>query len=112
MPKAVSATEAKNRLGSLLAYVAEQGDDVVVESQGKPKAVLISFAAYRQVQALREQKRRAEALERLRRLQERVSSRNQDLSEEEALALAEQISREAIDRLAARGEITFERDRS
>lgn len=113
MPKAVSATEAKNRLGSLLAYVAEQGDDVVVESQGKPKAVLISFAAYQEVLALREQKRRADALERLRRLEERIADRNRDsdLTEEEAVALADRISHEIIDDMAERGELTFERDR-
>ena len=112
MPKAVSATEAKNRLGSLLAYVAEQGDDVVVESQGKPKAVLISFAAYQEVLALREQKRRADALDELRRLQKEVSARNQDLTEEEAEAIAEELSQAAIARLVARGELAFERDRS
>ncbi len=56
MPKAVSATEAKNRLGALLGYVTEQQDEVIVESQGKPKAVLLSYAAYQDIELLREEK--------------------------------------------------------
>ena len=58
MTKAVSANEAKNRLGYLLGYVSDQGDEVIVESRGKPKAVIMSIAAYEEVQALREQERR------------------------------------------------------
>ena len=111
MPKAVSAAEAKNRLGSLLGYVADEGDEVIVESHGKPKAVIMSYAAYEQVRELRERQRRADALARLRALQERVSERNQDLSFAEAEAIAEDVSQEALRRLAGRGDVVFERDR-
>lgn len=110
MPKTVSAHEAKNRLGSLFGYVNDQDDEVIVENHGKPKAVIMSYAAYEEVQALREQKRRADALERLRRLHERVAARNQDLTEDDAIAIADRVSHELIDDLAARGEITFDRD--
>lgn len=111
MPKAVSANEAKNRLGSLLGYVSEQGDEVIVESHGKPKAVIMSIAAYEEVQALREQKRRAEALSQLRALRADVRTRNQDLTEEHATALADRFSHDLIDDLATEGKVTFERDR-
>ena len=111
MPKAVSSVEAKNRLGSLLGYVADEGDEVIVESHGKPKAVIMSYAAYEQVRELREQRRRADALERLRALQHRVSERNSDLSFDEAEAIAEDLSQEALRRMADRGDIAFERDR-
>lgn len=110
MPMTVSAHEAKNRLGSLFGYVSDQDDEVIVENHGKPKAVIMSYAAYEEVQALREQKRRADALERLRQLHERVAARNQDLTEEDAIAIADRVSHELIDDLAARGEITFDRD--
>ncbi len=112
MPKAVSATEAKNRLGSLLGYVTEQQDEVIVESQGKPKAVLLSYAAYLDIELLREEKRRADALARLHELGERIASanRNSDLSEEEAIELADRVSHEMIDDMAARGVLSFERD--
>jgi polyhydroxyalkanoate synthesis regulator phasin len=58
-----------------------------------------------------DQQRRAEALERLRRLEERIAARNHDLTEEQAQAIADEIVREIIDDLVARGEISFERDR-
>ena len=112
MPKAVAANEAKNRLGALLRYVSEQGDEVIVESHGKPRAVIMSIAAYEETKALREQKRRTEALQRLRDLQGRVGARNQDLTEDDAIEIADRVSHELIDRLAESGTITFERDRS
>ena len=58
-----------------------------------------------------DQERRTQALERLRRLEERIAARNQDLTEEQAEAIAEEIVSEIIDDLVARGEISFERDR-
>ena len=111
MPKAVSANEAKNRLGSYLAYVSDEDDEVIVESHGKPKAVIMSISAYEDAQVLREKQRRADLLERLRALREEVQSRNQDLTEEQADELAVRFSREMIDDLAAEGKISFERDR-
>lgn len=56
--------------------------------------------------------RRAEALERIQRLQARVSARNRDLTPEQAEAVAEELSQAAIKSLTARGEISFERDQS
>lgn len=111
MLRTVSALEAKNRLGALLGYVADEGDEVIVESRGKPKAVLMSYAAFEEVQELREAKRRADALARLRALQERVSARNGELALEQAEAIAEELSQEALRRMAARGDTAFERDR-
>lgn len=112
MPKTVSANEAKNRLGSLLGYVNEERDEVIVERRGKPRAVIMSMVAYAEIQALRDQQRRALALQRLRDLHARLADRNAGLSEEEAIATADRVSHELVDRLAERGEITFERDRS
>ena len=110
MPKTVSANEAKNRLGSLFAYVNEQGDEVIVESHGRPRAVIMSIAAYEETQAMREQKRRADALAELRALREEVLARNLDLTDEQADEFAVRASREMIDDMAARGVIVFERD--
>ncbi len=111
MPRAISSNEAKQRWGSLLSYVSEQGDEVIVESHGKPKAVVISIAAYQEFLTLRDQKHRADALERLRRLHDRLATRNQDTTEEEAIDFGDRLSHELVDDMAARGEITFERDR-
>lgn len=56
--------------------------------------------------------RRIEALDRIQRLQSRVSARNRDLTAEQAEAIAEELSQASIERLKERGKITFERDQS
>ena len=59
-----------------------------------------------------DQQRRAEALERLRRLREQVAARNPDLTLEQAEAIAEEITQAAIASMVERGDISFERDRT
>jgi len=110
MPKTMSSNDAKQRWGTVLSYVTDQADEVIVESHGKPKAVVLSVAAYEEFQTLRAQRRRADALDRLRRLNERLVVQNAGVSEEEAIEFGVQLQRELIDDMAARGEITFERD--
>ncbi len=39
MPRTVSATEAKNRLGALIGWVQANQDDVIVETRGEPAVV-------------------------------------------------------------------------
>src|SRR5438874_2448799 len=92
-PKIVSASEAKNRLGSMLGWVLNQGE-VIIKSRGEPKAVLMSIREYENMKELREQERRREAFARLEKLRERVRARNQDIqTEEEAMNIAEEITR-------------------
>lgn len=110
MSKAVSANEAKNRIGSLLLYVSTKGQEVIIESDGKAKAVLMSFEAYQEVQELREQKRRADALNELRALRDEVRARNQALSEQDAQKLADRVAREIVDDLVDDDVASFERD--
>lgn len=57
-------------------------------------------------------RRKAEALERIKRLQARVSARNRDLSPERAEEIAEELNQAATRSLRERGEVTFERDKS
>ena len=52
MAKVVSTTEAKNKLTSLVAWAAEHQDVVIVESHGRPRAVILSFAEYEKLKAL------------------------------------------------------------
>ncbi len=86
---------------------------MIVESRGKPKVVVLSVAAYEELQALREQRRRAEAMERLRRLEERIAASNAGSTEteEEAIELAVQLGREINRAVAARGASRVEHDR-
>jgi prevent-host-death family protein len=100
--KTVSATEAKNRLGAFLGEVARGEDDVVIASHGKPTAVLISYEVYRELREIQDRLRRQEAMEALWQLRKEVRARNQDLTSEEADAIAEEITDEAMANILAR----------
>ncbi len=107
MPRTVSATEAKNRLGAIVEYAVKNPDGVIIESRGKPRAVILSFEEYQKVKKAQEQARRREALEKLRALAEEVRQQNQDLSAEQADELADQIVREAIVNMIRQGKIRY-----
>lgn len=107
MPKTVSATEAKIHLGSLIDWAVQHADEVIIETRGHPKAVLLGFEAYTKLQQLRDMARRREALERLEALAARVGTRNQDLTPEEAEALADRFSREVIQELISEGKVRY-----
>lgn len=111
MPKIVSASEAKNRLGAVVSWVLSNQDQVIIESRGEPTVVVISYAEYEKVQALKEQQRRREITQKMEKLRERVRARNQDItSEEQAMEIADQFTREAIQSLIEKGKIRFETD--
>jgi PHD/YefM family antitoxin component YafN of YafNO toxin-antitoxin module len=110
MPKTVNAKEAGTTLDSLVGWVVDNQDEVIVETEGKAQAVIISFDAYEQVRALKEQQRRQAALEELRQLRDEVRSRNTDIqTDEEAMALADRFVRDVIDDMVAEGKIKFEK---
>ncbi|HET7081545.1 MAG TPA: hypothetical protein VFM49_29305 [Chloroflexia bacterium] len=62
---------------------------------------------YDAIQALWEQARRRELWERMEALRREVSARNRDLTDEQREALADEISREAINSLVQKGKIKF-----
>lgn len=107
MPKTLSSVEAKNRLGALIAWAVTNQDEVIVEHHGKPRAVIMAYDEYERVKEFRQQSRRQEILARLDRLRQEVSERNADLTEDEALALADQVARQAIDTMVAEGRLRF-----
>ena len=109
MPKKVSASEAKNRLGAIMGWVVEHQDEVIIESRGEPTVVLMPFSEYEKTKELREQDRRRKALAQLESLRERVSARNQDLNEEQAMELADRFVREVIDEMVEEGQIKFKK---
>jgi len=108
MPKAVSTREAKDKLSSLIGWVRENADEVIVENHGQPRAVIMSFAEYEKIRAVKEQQRRHEALRTLRRLRSEVRERNQDLTEEQAEEIAERVSRDVMNGLMEKGKVRFE----
>jgi prevent-host-death family protein len=108
MPKTVSASEAKNSLGSLIDWVRRDDESVIVENRGAPAAAIISIAEYEKLQTLKERARREEALAELRAVRARIEERQKDMTEEEAKALVAEINRDVIRRLIAKGKIRYE----
>ena len=108
MPRTVSVSEARNQFNALLDWVVEQGDEVVIESRGKPKVAILSYTEYQEFLAFREQARRKEALRQLQELMERMWARNADLTPDEVEQLADEISRETIQRMIDEGKIFFQ----
>jgi len=88
MTKTISASDAQARLGSMLKWVEENRDGVIIERRGKPAGVLISYDEYERVEKLRKQEAGRQALMALRALRKEVQANNADLSTEEAYRLA------------------------
>ncbi|MDI7277873.1 MAG: type II toxin-antitoxin system Phd/YefM family antitoxin [Anaerolineae bacterium] len=108
MPRTVSASEAKTQFGSIVNWTVERQDDVIVESRGRPRVVIIPYEEYERLLTLREAARRQEALAQLERLRDRVRARNEDLSGQEALSLADRFAREAAREMAEEGRINYQ----
>lgn len=110
MAKTISATEAKAKLSSVMDWAAKNRDEVIVESHGRPKAVIISIEAYEQLEEHREQARRQAALAELQQLAATIQARNQDLTGEEADELADRFTREIIEEMIDEGKKSYQRD--
>ena len=107
MSRTVSASEAKNKLGALIGWVLENKEEVIVASRGDPKVVLVPYAEYEEMLKIKEQVRRRQALAKLEKLRQRVSGRNQDLTPEQAEALADRFIREVVADMVKEGKIRF-----
>jgi prevent-host-death family protein len=86
--RTVTATEAKSRLGALMQWAVANRNEVIIESNGAPKVVLVPYELYGELEQLKAFKKRAEARERIRTLKAQVSTRNSDLSAKEAYRLS------------------------
>lgn len=87
--RTVSSNEAKQHWGAMMK-AASEGEDVIVEWHGKPKAVVISPEAFEELREARERQRREEAI----RLLNEIESTYDDLTEEEVEGIAVQAGRE------------------
>jgi len=106
--KTVSVSEAKNQLSAVMEWAVENPDGVIVESRGRPKVAILSYAEYQEFLALREQARRKEAFQQMEELAETIRARNADLTPDEAEELADEISRDAIQRMIDKGKVVFQ----
>lgn len=100
-----SVTEAKNQFSAMLEFVQEPDAIAVIESHGRTKGILISAAQLETYRNYKERERRRRAFQQLEELRKEVSSRNTDLSEEEAMELATEAVREAFRELHESGRL-------
>ena len=98
--KTMSSNEAKQRWGDVMRTVAAADNAVIVESHGKPKAVVISIERFEKLRELEAQAERDAALRWLREFEASYDGRNDDLTEEQIEELAVRAGRE-INRAAA-----------
>ena len=110
MARTISATEAKAKLSSLIDWTVKNKDEVIVQSRGNPKAVIISYIAYEQFKELQEQARRKEALAQLEKLAAGLQARNKDLEGEPADKLAERFAREVIEEMVNEGKVQYQEE--
>lgn len=108
--KTISASEAKNTFGSLVAWVRAEPEPVVVKSRGVQVAAIISYDELEEFREMKWRQRAAKAIEELKQLQREVSSRpaNRDLTAEQADQIAHELVAGAVDSLVAKGKIRFE----
>ncbi|CAN5552730.1 hypothetical protein BH09CHL1_BH09CHL1_22210 [soil metagenome] len=104
--KTVTATEAKNNLGSIIAQA--QIEPIMVESRGKPTAVVLSMEAFEEYEKAREWQARRDALSELMAIRDRAEERNKDLSKEDSEALITEIVDETFARMIAEGKIEYQ----
>lgn len=109
--RTVSSNEAKQHWGAMLR-AASSGEAVIVESHGKPKAVVFSPEAFEEYQQAREQLQREEALEWLRGFEERQRERNKDLTPEQVGRVAIRAGREINAAAAKKQRERVERNRT
>ena len=106
--KTVSISEARNQLSAFIKRATQDKDDVVIQNRGQPEAVIIPYADYEILQEARENERRKKAIQALQQIAEEVGNRNSSLSEQESEKLADEITREAVDRLVQKGNVRFQ----
>ena len=99
--KTATINQTQQNLTTYVDWVIRQGQDVVIQNQGQDEVVLIPFADYGLLQEARARKRRQETAAALRQLVEGQEATA--VSEAEAWAWADQITREAIHTLQTKG---------
>ena len=87
MEKSIGATDLRQRLTDVLQAVREQRAAYVVETFGRPQAVIVNLDEYRQFQRFREE--REAFFEWLEEAAARNAEHNVDLSDAEVLAIIE-----------------------
>lgn len=104
--KNISASDAKTRFGAVMNWTNKM--DVVVESYGEPKMVLLSYTKYKKIVELREKYKREMLLDQMRSLKKRIKKRNVGLKRKDIKKLADRFSSEIVVDLIKEGKVKYE----
>jgi prevent-host-death family protein len=107
MSKTISATAAKSNFGAVVESVVEGGEQVIVENRGEPVAAIVSIADIADLERLRKEERRRQAIEEIKRIRAEVQAQNADLTEAEAQEFITRVIDDAMASLIAKGKIRF-----
>jgi prevent-host-death family protein len=107
MEKTISANELKSDPEAVLREVSAGEEVVLVESPEAPTAAIISLDEYRRFREIEDRQLRREAFERMERLRLAIKERTSDLDDEARAELAEELSRETMDRIIANATFRF-----
>lgn len=102
MEKTISTNELKRDPDAVLRNVSTGGEVVLVESAQAPAAVIISLDEYRRLREVEDRQRREQAFAELERLRLQIDESLSDLSDEQRRELAEEISQDVKNGIAAR----------
>ena len=92
MERTIGATDLRQRLTDVLQAVRERRETYVVETFGRPQAVIVNLGEYAVLQRLRQE--REAFFERLDGAAARNAEHNAGLSDEQMMAIIEQSRRE------------------
>lgn len=92
MEQRIGTTNLRQRLTDVLQAVREQGVSYVIETFGRPQAILVNVEEYRQYQRFRQE--REAFFDWLEETAARNAERNTGLSDEDVLAIIEQAREE------------------
>jgi len=88
MERNIGTTELRQKLTDVLQKVQEQGASYLLETFGRPQAVIVNLDVYRQYQRFNE--KREAFFDWLEEAAERNAERNAGLGEDDILAIIEQ----------------------
>ena len=106
--KTISVSDGRKQFSSVINWAEQNQDDVIVQSRGQSKVVIIPFVDYALLQEARERTRKREAIEELRAIAQRIRVANPDITANEADRIGKDVTREAIENLVKKGEVIFE----
>lgn len=106
--KAASISETRQQLSALLNRVKKSREDIVIQNRGQAEAVIIPYGDYTLLQEAREKRRRQQAIAELQQIARDIEAQNEPLTDEETEALADEVTKEAVENLKAQGKVTFQ----